>query len=537
MNKVILFGEEARQKMKVGVDTLANCVKVTLGPKGRNVVLQKPYGPPALTKDGITVAREIKLEDPFENAGADLVREAASKTGDVAGDGTTSSTVLAQAMIADGLKHVTAGAAPLSLKRGIDKAVATVVSYIRDNVAKPVGENDIERIASISANDPEIGKVIAEMMLQMGKDGAISVEESKTFGIEKEVVVGTRIDKGYLSPYFVTHPEKMVAELDEALVLLTDQKISSVQDLIPLFEKMMAANRKSIVIVAEDMDGEALSTIVVNKMRGVFFPLAVKTPGFGEEKAASLEDLAIVLGGRVVSNKVGLTLETASLEDLGTVGHVVSTKDTTTFVNGGGKKEAVELRATQIKAELDATEGKFDKERLQKRLARLTSGVGVIKVGAATETEIREKKDRIDDALAATKAAVEEGIVPGGGVALLAAMDSLALITTLSADEKTGVSIIYRALQAPLKAIAENAGFSGDVTVSGVLAAPSGFGFNAETGRIEDMIASGIIDPAKVVRCALQNAASVAGSFLSTECIVMDSPKKEGEAPGGMPQF
>jgi chaperonin GroEL len=537
MAKQLLYDDKARQALKRGVDQLANAVKVTLGPKGRNVVLDKGYGAPTITKDGVSVAREIELEDKFENIGAELVKEAASRTSDVAGDGTTTATVLAQAMIAEGIKHITAGANPLAVKRGIDAGTEAIVKTIKDEIATPVQDADIEKVATISANDPEIGKIIAEVMKEMGQDGVITVEESQSFGIDKEVVLGMRIDKGYASPYMVTNTDRMVSEYQEPYILLTDKKISSVQELLPILEKIVQTGKKEIVIVAEDIEGEALATLVVNKLRGTFSALAVKAPGFGDRKKEMLQDIATVTGATVITEDLGRKLDTVTLEDLGTCHKVIATKEFTTFVEGKGDKSTVDARVAQIKQQIENADSDFDKEKLAERLAKLTGGVGVIKVGAATEVEMKEKKDRIDDAVAATKAAVEEGIVPGGGVALIKAMKALDSIN-LTGDEATGIQILKKALEAPVYAIAENAGRKGDVIVEAVKTSSGETGYDAARDEMNvNMLERGIIDPAKVTRSALQNASSVAGMFLTTECVVTDIPKKDEPMAGGMPDM
>jgi chaperonin GroEL len=537
MAKQLLYDDKARQALKRGVDQLANAVKVTLGPKGRNVVLDKGYGAPTITKDGVTVAREIELEDKFENIGAELVKEAASRTSDVAGDGTTTATVLAQAMIAEGIKHITAGANPLAVKRGIDAGTEAIVKNLKEQIATPVKDQDIEKVATISANDPEIGRIISEVMNEMGQDGVITVEESQFFGIDKEVVLGMRIDKGFASPYMVTNTDRMVAEYQEPYILLTDKKISSVQELLPILEKVVQTGKKEIVIVAEDIEGEALTTLVLNKLRGTFSALALKAPGFGDRKKEILQDIATVTGATVITEELGRKLDSVEMEDLGTCHKVIASKDFTTFVEGKGEQTAVETRITQIKQQIENADSDFDREKLQERLAKLTGGVGVIKVGAATEVEMKEKKDRIDDAVSATKAAVEEGIVPGGGVALIKAMKALDTVN-LAGDEATGIQILMKALEAPVYAIAENAGRKGDVIVEAVKTSGGDTGYDAFLDEMNvNMLERGIIDPAKVTRSALQNAASVAGMFLTTECVVTDIPKKEEPAAGGMPDM
>jgi chaperonin GroEL len=530
MSKMIQFDEQARHALKRGVDQLANAVKVTLGPKGRNVVIDKGYGSPLITKDGVTVAREIELEDKFENIGAELVKEVASKTNDVAGDGTTTATVLAQAMITEGIKNITAGANPLAVKRGMEKAVEAIVAELK-KIAKPVSGDDIEKVASISANDPEIGKTIAEAMKQMGQDGVITVEESQTFGVETEVVQGMRIDKGYSSPYMVTNPDRMEAEYTDVSVLVTDKKISSIQEILPILEKVVQTGKKEIVIVADDLDGEALTTLTLNKLRGSFNALAIKAPGFGDRRKEMLQDIAIVTGATLISEEVGRKLDSIELTDLGSAHKVLATKDHTTFVDGKGDAELIKARAAQIRKQLETTDSDFDKEKLQERLAKLAGGVGVIKVGAATEVEMKEKKHRIEDAVAATKAAVEEGIVPGGGVALLRVAPKAESLTT-DHDELVGVRLVLKALEAPITAIAENAGKNGSVVAEEVRKRTGNDGYNAAKDIYEDLVAAGIVDPAKVTRTALQNAASIAAMFITTECVITDKPKKE-EAAGG----
>ncbi len=529
MAKQLKFDEQARQALKRGVDQLTAAVRVTLGPKGRNVVIDKGYGAPTITKDGVTVAKEIELEDKYENIGASLVKEAASKTNDVAGDGTTTATVLAQAMIAEGLKHITAGANPLAVKRGIEKGVDAVVREIKEKIAKPVTGKGIEQVASISANDPEIGKMIASAMEQMGQDGVITVEESQSFGIETEVVQGMRIEKGYASPYMVTNAERMESEYSEPFLLVTDKKISSIQDLMPTLEKVVQAGKKELVIVCDDLEGEALATLVVNKLRGTFHALAVKAPGFGDRRKDMLQDIAFLTGATIISEETGRKLDSVDLSDLGSARKVIATKDTTTFVDGKGDKEKIAARVAQIRKQLETTDSEFDREKLQERLAKLAGGVGVIKVGAATEVEMKEKKHRIEDAVSATKAAVEEGIVPGGGVALLRALSVLSTVK-VEGEEELGLRLLRRALEEPLKVIASNAGKDGSVVVEEVKRRTGSEGYNALLDRYEDLIAAGIVDPAKVTRTALQNAASIAAMFLTTECVITDLPKKEEPA-------
>lgn len=532
--KLIKFDEHARHALKRGVDLLANAVKITLGPKGRNVVLDKGYGSPTITKDGVTVAKEIELDDKFENVGAELVKEVASKTNDVAGDGTTTATVLAQAIVTEGLKNVTAGSNPLAIRRGIEKGVEAIVRELKEKISKPVSGQDIEHVASISANDPELGKIIARAMKEVGDNGVITVEESQTFGVDVEVVKGMRIDKGYVSAYMITNAERMESEYSDAYILITDRKLSSVQDLLPVLEKVAQTGKKEIVIIADDIEGEALATLVVNKIRGTFNSLAIKAPGFGDRRKEMLQDIAVLTGGRVISEDIGLKLEKAELADLGSARKVVATKEYTTFVDGKGDAKKIADRISQLKAELAKSESEFDREKLQERLAKLSGGVGVIKVGAATETEMKSKKHSIEDAVNATKAAVEEGIVPGGGVALLRSRVALDGAKT-SGEEKIGVDILRRALEEPLRQIAENAGKDGAVVVSEVMKLSGAHGYNAEADRYEDLLAAGIMDPTKVTRYALQNAASIAAMLLTTEAVVTEKPKKDDKmSPGGM---
>ncbi len=542
MAKQILYSEDARHKLLKGVNTLANAVKVTLGPKGRNVVLDKGYGAPTITKDGVTVAKEIEVEDKFENAGVELVKEVASKTNDDVGDGTTTATVLAQSIVTEGMKNVTAGANPVALKRGIDKCVEAIIKEIRENIAKPVEEGEIANVAAISANDKEIGEKIASAMKEVGKDGVITVEESQTFGMEIETVQGMRFDKGYVSHYMVTNTERMEAEYADAHLLITDKKITSIHDILPLLEKIAQSGKKELVVIAEDVEGEALATLVVNKLRGTFSVLAVKAPGFGDRRKEMLADIAILTGGKVVSEEVGRKLDTVELEDLGRAHKVIATKEFTTIVKGQGGESAIKDRVAQIKRQIEETKSDFDKEKLQERLAKLAGGVAIIKVGAATETEMKEVKHRIEDAVGATKAAVEEGVVAGGGVALLRAVKALDNLN-LESEEKVAVGILRRALEEPLRMIAQNAGVDGAVIVEEIKKNSGNYGYNAATGVYEDMVKAGIIDPAKVTRSALQNAASIAGMFLTTEAVITDIPKKEehdhgagmgGGMPGGM---
>ncbi|MBD3359394.1 MAG: chaperonin GroEL [Candidatus Buchananbacteria bacterium] len=534
MSKQILFNEKARELLRQGVDKLADTVKVTLGPKGRNVVLDKGFGAPTITKDGVTVAKEIELENKFENMGAELVKEVASKTNDVAGDGTTTATILAQIMINEGLKNVTAGSGPLAIKRGIEKGVEAVVKELKNNISKPVaGNEEIAQVASISANDKEIGQKIAEAMEKVGKDGVVTVEESQSFGLELEVVEGMQFDNGYLSPYMMTNTDRLEAEYKDCHILITDKKISSVQEILPLLEKLAEQSKKELVIIAEDLDGEALATLVVNKLRGVFSALAVKAPGFGDRRKSMLEDIAVLTGGQVISEEVGLKLENVTVEDLGQAGKVVATKENTTIVEGKGDKSAIDERVELLKNEVAKTDSEFDKEKLQERLAKLAGGVAMIKVGAATETELKEKKHRIEDALAATKAAVAEGIVPGGGVALLRARLALDNIEAVD-EEKIGINILQKSLEEPLKMIANNAGKDGSVIVEEVKKLSGNEGYNAAEDKFGDLVAAGIIDPTKVTRFALQNAASMAAMFLTTESVVAEKPEKK-EDTGAMP--
>jgi chaperonin GroEL len=514
--------------MEKGMDTLANAVKITLGPKGRNVVLEKKWGAPTITNDGVSIAKEIELEEPFERLGAELVKEVAKKTDDVAGDGTTTATVMAQAITKEGLRVVAAGANPIALKRGIERAVDSIVEYIRGQSKEVDSKEEIAHVAAISANnDMEIGEIIAEAFDKVGKDGVITVEESQTFGLELELVEGMRFDKGYISAYFVTDPERMEAVLDDPYLLIVNSKISAVKDLLPILEKVMQAGR-SLLIIAEDVEGEALATLVVNKIRGTFRSVAVKAPGFGDRRKAMLQDIAVLTGATVVSDEVGLRLENATLDLLGQARRVIVTKDDTTVIEGQGDPEQVKGRVNQIRAELEKSDSDYDREKLQERLAKLAGGVAVIKVGAATEVEMKEKKHRVEDAVQATKAAVEEGIVPGGGTTLLVSAQSLdKLEGDLEGDERSGIGIVRRSLEAPLKQIAANAGLEGGVVVEKVRTLPKGHGLNAATGEYEDLMKAGIIDPAKVTRSALQNASSIAGLFLTTEAIVVEKPEKE----------
>lgn len=532
MAKQLFFDIEARNKMKRGVDILANAVKVTLGPKGRNVVLEKKFGAPTVTKDGVTVAKEIELEDPIENMGAQMVKEVASKTADIAGDGTTTATVLAQSIISEGLKIVAAGANPMDLKRGIDKAVAVVVENLKSQ-SQTVGNDSkkIQQVATISANNDEaIGKLIAEAFGKVGKEGVITVEEAKGTDTTVDVVEGMQFDRGYISPYFVTNSEKMEAELDSPYILIYDKKISAMKDILHILEKVAQSGRP-LLIIAEDLEGEALATLVVNKLRGTLKVAAVKAPGFGDRRKEMLQDIAILTKGIVISEDQGYKLENADLTYLGQASSVTIDKDNTTVVGGKGKKEDITARVNQIKAQIDVTTSDYDKEKLQERLAKLSGGVAVLYVGAATEVEMKEKKDRVDDALHATRAAVEEGIVPGGGVAYIRAIDSLtAKIKTLNDDEATGITIVRRALEEPLRQIVANAGIEGSIVVQKVKEGKGDYGFNARTEEYENLLKAGVIDPTKVTRIALENASSIAGMLLTTECVIADRPKKE-EAP------
>lgn len=534
MAKIVVFDEASRQSLERGVNALADAVKITLGPRGRNVVLESKYGAPQIVNDGITIAKEIELSDPLENAGARLLQEVASKTKDLAGDGTTTATVLAQALIREGMRNVAAGTNPIGLRRGIEKAVDAVLDQIA-TIAKPIEGSEIEQVAAVAAgSDPEVGAMIAEAMNKVGRDGVISVEESKSLSTEMELVEGMQFDRGYISPYFVTDAERMICELEQPLILLTDKKISSIQDLVPVLEKIARAGQP-LLIIAEDVEGEALATLVVNRLRGVLNAVAVKAPSFGERRKAVLQDIAVLTGGQMMSEDIGLSLDMVSMETLGTARKVTLTKDTTTIVAEAPDKVALETRIAQIRRELAETDSEYDAEKLQERLARLVGGVAVIKVGAATETELKDRKLRLEDALNATKAAVEEGIVPGGGTTLLHAAQKLAdLKASLDTEEQIGVDIVMRALEAPLRQIAENAGAEGSVIVEKVKAMDSNQGYNAVTGNFEDLVASGIIDPAKVVRSALQDAASIAGMVLTTECMIVEKPEKKAPAaPGG----
>ncbi len=531
MAKEIKYGEDARRSLERGVNKLADAVKITLGPKGRYVVLDKKFGSPTITNDGVTIAREIELDDVFENQGAQLVREVATKTNDIAGDGTTTATLLAQAIVREGLKNVAAGANPLAIKRGIEKAVDAAVVEIKSLSKEISGKLDIARVATISADDSEIGDVIADAIEKVGKDGVVNVEESNTFGMDLEFTEGMQFDKGYLSPYFVTDPERMEAVLEDPFILIANQKIGSVQDLLPVLEKTIQSG-KALLVISEDVEGEALATLVVNKLRGTFTGIAVKAPGFGDRRKRMLEDIAILTGAEVITEEMGLKLENTQTSQLGRARKIVVTKDNTTIIDGAGDVNQIKGRINQIKAEIENTDSDFDREKLQERLAKLAGGVAVIKVGAATETEIKEKKHRVEDALSATRAALEEGIISGGGVALVLAIPAVHAVVA-DGDEKTGVAIVARALEEPLRQLANNAGLEGSVVVNEVKVREKGVGLNVANGEYEDMIQAGIIDPAMVTRSALQNAASIAKNILTTEVIVAELPEETPPMPGG----
>jgi len=534
MAKILSFNEEARRGLEAGVNKLADAVKVTLGPRGRNVVLDKKFGAPTITNDGVSIAREVELEDPFENMGAQLVKEVATKTNDIAGDGTTTATVLAQALVREGLRNVAAGANPIGLKRGIEQAVRAAVDAVADQAVRVDDSKDqIANVAAISAADVEIGAIIAEAIDKVGKDGVVTVEESNTFGMDLEFVEGMQFDKGYLSPYFVTDPERQEAVLENPYILLNQGKITSVQDMLPVLEKVMQSGRP-LLIIAEDVEGEALATLVVNRIRGTFSSVALKAPGFGERRKAMLQDMAILTGGQVIAEEVGLKLDAVTLDMLGSARKVVITKDDTTIVEGAGESSEVEGRISQIKAEIENTDSDWDSEKLQERLAKLAGGVALVQVGAATEVELKEKKHRIEDALSATRAAIEEGVVAGGGTALLRARAAVVAIgESLSGDEATGARIVHAALEAPARLIADNAGLEGAVMVREVEKASGNIGLNAVTGELEDLVEAGVIDPAMVTRAALQNAASIAALLLTTEALVADKPEPAGAMPGG----
>ena len=535
-HKELKFNEDARRALERGVNILADAVKVTLGPKGRYVVLDKKFGAPTITNDGVTIAREIEVEDPFENQGAQLVREVATATNDVAGDGTTTATVLAQAIVREGLKNVAAGANPMGLKRGIEQAVLAVVEDLKKQSTDVSGKEDIARVATISSREREIGDVIADAIEKVGKDGVVNVEEGQTFGLELEFTEGMQFDKGYLSPYMITDAERMEAVLDDPYILVANQKIGAVKDILPVLEQVIQAGRP-LLIVAEDVEGESLATIVVNKLRGTFTAVAVKAPGFGDRRKRMLEDIAILTGAEVITEEMGLKLENTKISQLGKARRVVIDKDSTTIIDGAGDGDAIKSRIKQLKAEVENTDSDFDREKLQERLAKLAGGVAVVKVGAATETEMKEKKHRVEDALQATRAALEEGIVPGGGVALLNAVAAIKLDKMESGDEKTGAAIIARSLEEPLRQLAYNAGLEGSVVVNSVRTAAKGHGLNVDTGEVEDLVKAGIIDPTMVTRSALQNAASIAKNILTTEAIVAEAPEKAGVGGGGMPDM
>ena len=533
MAKILKFDDEARRALEAGVNKLADAVKVTIGPKGRNVVLDKKFGAPTITNDGVSIAKEIELEDPFENMGAQLVKEVATKTDDIAGDGTTTATVLAQAMVSTGMKNVAAGANPMAVKKGIEKAVAAAVESIAKQAKDVDDKSDIASVATISAADSSIGEVIADAIDKVGKDGVVTVEESNTFGTELDFTEGMQFDKGYLSPYFVTDAERQEVVLEDAYILLHSAKISTVQAMLPTLEAVMQTG-KPLVIIAEDIDGEALATLVVNKIRGTFNAAAVKAPGFGDRRKAMLQDMAVLTGGQVISEEVGLKLENVTLDLLGTAKRVVITKDNTTIVDGGGSTDDIEGRVNQIKAEIENTDSDWDREKLQERLAKLSGGVVVIKVGAATEVELKEKKHRIEDAVSSVRAAIEEGVVAGGGTALIRARSAVAdVVDSLEGDEKTGAKTVWEALVAPARNIANNAGLEGSVVVREIESAEGSNGMNAATGEMQDLLAAGIIDPAKVTRAGLQNAASIAAMVLTTECLVADEPEEEPAMPAG----
>jgi len=533
--KKLAYSDEARKALRIGIDILADSVKVTLGPKGRNVVLDKSFGPPQVCSDGVTIAKEIELPDAFENMGAQLLKEAATKTNDAAGDGTTTSVVLAQAIIQEGFKNVTAGADPMAIKRGIEKAVTSVVAEVQ-SMAVPVETRErIGQVASLSAHEEAIGETIAEAMEKVGKDGVITVEESKGLADEIEYVEGMQIDRGYISPYFITNPDRMESVLEDPTIIITDKKISAVADLLPALEKLLQIGKKNVVIVAEDVDGEALATLVVNKLRGTLSVLAIKAPGFGDRRKAMLEDIAILTGGTVISEETGQKLDTATIEDFGQARRVSSTKDETTLVEGRGAEDAIQGRINQIKAQIEDTTSEFDREKLQERMAKLSGGVAVIKVGAATEVELKERKARVEDALSATRSAVEEGIVPGGGVALVRASRGLDTLGTLPADEQVGVNIIRHALEQPLKLIVENAGFEGAVVLNQVKQQADDYGYDADVGEYGPMMERGIVDPVKVTRSALQNAASVAAMVLTTESVISEIPQDKSAMPAMPP--
>jgi len=527
MAKNIVFDEAARQSLKKGIEKVANAVRVTLGPKGANVVLDKGFGAPTITNDGVSIAKEVELEEKLENLGAELVKEAADKTNDVAGDGTTTAIILATSIINNGLKYLTAGANPLSIQRGVNKATKAIIEGLKNISHKVETHSDIVNVATISSRDVEIGNLIAEVIKEVGKDGVVTVEESKTFGLSKEIVKGLQFDRGYVSPYMITNPEKMEAVLEDPYIIITDLKISAIGEILPLLDKILQTGKKDILIIADDITGEALATLIVNKLRGILNVVAVKAPGFGDTRKEQLTDIAIVTGGKVISEELGLKLDKANMEDLGQARRVVIDKDKTTIVEGKGDKEEIDKRVKQIKKELEITESEFDKEKLQERLAKLAGGVAVIKVGAPTEVEQKEKQNRVDDAVRATKAALEEGIVPGGGVALLKTLDNLSKVEFNDEDEKIGAEIVRKALEEPLRQIATNAGVNGDVVLEEVKKRNGNEGFNAQTLEYTDMFKAGIVDPTKVTRSALENAVSVAGMFLTTRAVVYEIPEKK----------
>jgi len=536
MAKIIYYNEEARKKLKIGVDKLADAVKTTLGPKGRNVILEKGFGLPVITNDGVTIAKEIELEDKMENLGAEIVKDVASKANDAAGDGTTTATVLAQAIISEGMKNVAAGANPLAVKKGIEKGTRAVVEEL-GKMAKTISKRaEIAQVATISADDSEMGNLIAEVIDEVGKDGVVTIEESQTFGLQKEIVKGMQFDRGYISPYMVTSTDKMEAEYENPYIIITDRKISSINEIIPILEKIAKTGRKELIIIADDVDGDALATLVVNKLRGNLNTLAVKAPGFGDSKKETLQDIAIVCGAQVISEEIGMKLEEVDIKMLGSARKVISSKENTTIVEGKGKKEDIEARVSQLKKIAENTTSDYDKEKIQERIAKLSGGVAIIKVGAVSEVEQKARQHKADDALAATRAAIEEGVVPGGGVALLRAIKSLDNIKVSDEDEKTGINILKKALEAPIRQIAENAGTDGAVVVQKVKEGEGAFGFNAQKMIYEDLMKEGIIDPKKVVRVALENAASAAAMLLTTECAVVDKPEEKSKdfPMGGM---
>jgi len=539
MSKQIKYDEKARRALQKGVDKLANAVIVTLGPKGRNVVIDKGFGAPEITNDGVTIAKEIELEDKYENIGAEIIKEVASKTNDVAGDGTTTATLLAQAIIREGLRNVAAGANPLAIKAGLDKGTKAVVDHLKKIAQVVAGKEEIAQVATIAAEDPAVGKLIAEIFDEVGKDGVITVEESQTFGLSKEIVKGMNFDQGYISPYMINNTEKMQAVFNDPYILITDKKISAINEILPVIEKMVQAGKKELVIIAEDVEGEALATLVVNKLRGTFNSLAVKTPGFGDRRKEMLQDISVITGGQVISEDLGLKLENTEIKSLGRARKVIATKDDTTIVDGQGRKQDIDGRINLMRREIEKTDSDFDREKLQERLAKLAGGVAVIKVGAATEVEQKQKQAKIEDAKEATKAAIEEGIVPGGGVAFLRSLDVLDKVLA-DGDEKIGIDILRRVLEEPVRRIAENAGQDGGVVIERIRAkAGVTYGYNAKTNQYEDMVKAGIVDPTKVTRSALQNAVSAAGMLLTTEAVITDAPKKESTCPvpqgGGMP--